>query len=110
MHRTRTLATVSSDGQEKAPAEPGTVPVEPVTGAPASAPRNTPRDAVETAPRPVKRAKGKPPAEVYADDLTARKVPSQRQIRADLKVGQEKAKAVQTELTALLTECVPAVT
>ena len=36
-----------------------------------------------------------------------RKVPSQRQIRADLKVDLDKAKAIQAELTALLAERVP---
>jgi hypothetical protein len=57
-----------------------------------------------TAPRAAQRAKAKSPAEVYAADLAAGKVPSQRQIRADLKVGQEKAKQIQAELTAALAD------
>jgi hypothetical protein len=57
----------------------------------------------------VKRAKpkGVDPADLYAAGLAAGEVPSLRRIRADKHVGQDRAKVIQTELSALLMERVP---
>lgn len=88
---------------------PAAVPVQSVTGAPASASSGAPRAMPRSAAKPAKRAvKAKSPTDLYAADLAAGKVPSQRRIRADMKVGQEKAKRIQAELTTALNVAVPA--
>jgi hypothetical protein len=79
------------------------------------APASTVRSPAVSAPRlrrvnakaAVKRPKPADPAMLYAADLEVGALPSLRRIRADLHVGQDKAKQIQAELTALLTERVP---
>ena len=80
---------------------PADVPVQAVTSAPAGVVKSAPK------PRSVKPAtkgavKAKSPAEVYAAELAAGEVPSLRQLKADLHVGQDKAKAIQAELSEQL--------
>ena len=69
---------------------------------PASTVRSTPRVRRVNAKPAVKRPKPVDPAMFYAADLEVGAVPSLRRIRADLHIGQDKAKQVQTELTAAL--------
>jgi pyruvate/2-oxoglutarate dehydrogenase complex dihydrolipoamide acyltransferase (E2) component len=69
-------------------------------GAPESAPRSAPRVRAKPAPKRAVKATGVDPADLYATELAAGAVPSLRRIRADMHVGQDKAKQVQTQLTA----------
>jgi hypothetical protein len=79
------------------------------------APVSTVRSAAVSAPRvqrvnaraAVKRPKPVDPAMFYAADLEVGAVPSLRRIRADFHVGQDKAKVIQTELTATLSAAAP---
>jgi hypothetical protein len=83
--------------------------------APEGVPESAPRSAPKTAPRSRPRVKAKPavkqakakgvdPADLYAAGLAAGGVPSLRRIRADMHVLQDRAKVIQTELSALLME------
>lgn len=85
-----------------APAAVPAAPDEPVPGALAIASQVN----AKPAKRAVK-AKQPDPAGLYAADLSAGEVPSLRRIRADMRVGQPKAQAIQAELAALLAERVP---
>ena len=80
--------------------ETAPVPNEPVPAL-VSAPRGAPRVKAKSAVKLVD------PATLYAAELAAGELPSLRRIRADLHVGQDKAKVIQSELTALLAERVP---
>jgi len=105
------------DGEPEAvPAHvPEPLPVPVSDSAPQGAPVSAPESGRSTAPQvrakaPVKRAvkaKELHPAALYSADLARGEVPSLRRIRADMHVGQDKAKVIQTGLTALLTERVP---
>ena len=94
---------------------PISVPATAPEGAPVSAPRSGPKAALKSAPgvrakpAPKRAAKAKEldPADYYAAELAAGELPSLRRIRADLHVGQDKAKVIQTEIAALLTDGVP---
>jgi hypothetical protein len=92
---------------------PVPVPESAPEGTPVSAPRSAPRSARKSAPgvKPksaVKRTvKAVDPVDLYAAELAAGEVPSLRRIRADMHVGQDKAKTIQGELSALLLERVP---
>jgi hypothetical protein len=85
--------------------------------APESAPGDAPESALKSAPKAAPRAASRPgpksgvrrikapaPAMFYAAELAAGEVPSLRKIRADLHVGQERAKAIRGELEAAMTE------
>jgi hypothetical protein len=76
-------------------------------GAPEVRPGTVPEITPSTSKPVPKRASKRAPADLYAADLAAGHVPSQRRIRADLRVRQDKAKSVQAELSALLAERVP---
>lgn len=84
-----TVAPLASEPENALP----TVPPEPLPAprleAPESAPRRTRKSAPVTAPE--KR---------YADLLAAGSLPSLRQIRADMKVGQDRAKEIRSDLAA----------
>lgn len=68
-------------------------------GAPRSAPKAVPRAAPRArAKSAVKKIRTPAPAEFYAADLAAGRLPSIRQVKADLHVGQERAKAIHGEL------------
>lgn len=78
---------------------------------PVDAPARAPRTPVRSAPRTAKpgnrRVKPVDPAQFYAAELAAGKLPSIRQLKADLHVGQERGKSIRAELEALLVERVP---
>jgi hypothetical protein len=102
---------------ETAPVDdPGIVPSEPEsapTGALRSASKPVPVGAPKSAAKPKlktvpKRVKASTPEIVYAADLAAGQVPSLRRIRADLHVGQDKARTIQAGLAELLQERVAA--
>lgn len=105
---THLLRAHPATGSGQRPAEaPGTQPrVHPVP-VPAAAPKAAPR--VRTAPRTRRRTR-KPVTEAAADmhfaaDLAAGLVPSARRIRAELHVGQDRARHLRDHLAALaLTE------
>jgi hypothetical protein len=84
---------------------PEGVRVTATVSAPKAAPRTAPRAKAKSAVR--RAARDADPADLYAAELAAGELPSLRRIRADMRVGQDKAKVIQTELTALLTERVP---
>jgi hypothetical protein len=72
-----------------------------------TAPRSAPKAPPTTAPRAraksaVKKIRTPTPAEFYAADLAAGRLPSIRQVKADLHVGQERAKAIHGDLEAAL--------
>jgi len=69
-----------------------------------SAPKAAPRAASRPKPKPgVRRIKAPAPAMFYAAELAAGELPSLRKIRADLHVGQERAKSIRCELEAAMT-------
>ena len=91
------------------------VPESAPVAVPVSAPLSAPRSARKSAP-PVKpksavkrtaKAKQADPVDLYTAELASGEVPSLRRIRADMHVGQEKAKTIQVELSALLMDRVP---
>ena len=70
-----------------------------------SAPKAAPRSASRLKPKPgVRRIKAPAPATFYAAELAAGELPSLRKIRADLHVGQERAKSIHGELETAMTE------
>lgn len=71
------------------------------------APKSAPGVKPQSAAKRTAKAKQADPVDLYAAELASGEVPSLRRIRADMHVGQDKAKTIQTELTALLVECVP---
>lgn len=102
-------ATAPVDEHGSASVEPGTAPALPVAGAPDTAPAGAPVSAPLSVPKSAPRARAKlatkrvrvrAPADLYAAELAAGAVPSLRRIRADLHVGQDKAKVIQAELSA----------
>jgi hypothetical protein len=93
------------DGPEPLPAPaPESAPEDAPESALKSAPKATPRAASKPKPKPgVMRIKAPAPAMFYAAELTAGELPSLRRIRADLHVGQERAKSIRGELEAAMT-------
>lgn len=106
-------ATVLEAHPESEPAAVPTAPTAVPAESPASAPQSVPAglsvSASQTRPRSAGKAvkrtarlKAVEPADSYATELAAGRVPSLRRIRADLHVGQPKAQAIQAELAASL--------
>jgi hypothetical protein len=84
--------------------------------APEGVPQGAPRSASKAAPATTPRAKAKSavkkirtpkPAEFYAADLAAGRLPSIRQVKIDMHAGQERAKQIRADLEALIEECLP---
>jgi hypothetical protein len=91
---------------------PELLPAPAPESAPEDAPESALKSAPKTAPRAASRPKPKPgvrqikapaPATFYAAELAAGELPSLRKIRADLHVGQERAKSIRGELEAAMT-------
>jgi hypothetical protein len=87
--------------------EPESVPGTAPESAPVSAPRSAPGVRAKSAVKRTAKTKQADPADQYAAELAAGKVPSLRRIRADMRVGQDKAKVIQADLAALPAERVP---
>jgi hypothetical protein len=90
---------------ESAPVSSQPAPL--LVSAPRSAPEAAPRAKAKSAPKRTSKRLEVDPAASYAADLARGEVPSLRRIRADMHVGADKAKIIQTDLTALLRERVP---
>jgi hypothetical protein len=108
--------TVLAERPETIPTVPESAPepvtAEPVTSTPASTRPTAAESTARTARRaarkaPVRKIKAPVPADFYAADLAAGRLPSIRQVKADLHVGEDRAKAIHGELAALLVERVP---
>jgi pyruvate/2-oxoglutarate dehydrogenase complex dihydrolipoamide acyltransferase (E2) component len=75
--------------------------------APESGPKVTTRTKAKPAVKRAAKAKGVDPADLYAGELAARELPSLRRIRADIHVGQDKAKAIRGELEGAIAARTP---